>query len=203
MQLIEETYFRTPLTHAVDCSPVPAWEADVVETPGTRVQLTGQESHRCITDGCGHEREFSRLQVRIRCTGCGIVHVIEGEALTRYCTTTAETGWGQPPQQHAGLWLWPGRPTIPGGQPHQYLVTRTEDPPTRETLHGIVSAHDDSTWRTQRWTAGAHPDPASDRQVSLTPVRHLSTGHETLDAAVAWIASLDQAAQQPALVVAV
>ncbi|MDT0476206.1 hypothetical protein RM863_29185 [Streptomyces sp. DSM 41014] len=202
MELIEQTYLHpTPLTHAVGCPTAPAWDVvDVLETPAGRVALTGYEPHRCPTEGCGHEREFSRLQVRVRCTGCDIAHIITGEALTRHCTTTAALGWGQPPQQHAGLWVWPGEPTLPGRDPNQYLVTRTPHQPTRDTLYGVISGHTDSTWGAPRFSAGAVPDPDADRQISMTRVRYLSTGHETLTDALDWIASVETSAQRPLVV---
>ncbi|WP_328439318.1 hypothetical protein OHA71_23560 [Streptomyces sp. NBC_00444] len=202
MQLIEETYFGwDPLTHTVDC-PNPSWDTvELRRDEGARPVATGDQLHACANAMCSHATAFGRVQLRLLCRDCSTVHTINGEGLTEACTHTSLTGWGQAPRQVGDVWLWPGRPAVAGGEPHQYLVTHQAATVTPETLYGIVTRYRDADG-TSRWIAGAVRDDQGEHQVSSLRWRHRSAGLTELDAAAEWIATIDTAPQRP-LVVAV
>jgi hypothetical protein len=204
MDLITETYFGwKPLAHALGC-PSPVWdEAQVLHSEGVRPASYGaNETHACTHPaGCGHGDTYERFQLRLLCHDCDTVITLSGENMVQLISHTSATGWGQPPTELAGVWLWPGRPAIEGGQPHQYLVTRQAQAITPETLYGIITAYRDSEGA-RRWIAGAVPDPGGAHQVSTLRWRHASNGLEDLAEAADWIATVETRAQRP-LVVAV
>jgi hypothetical protein len=193
MQLIEETYFGwDPYTHTVNC-PNPTWdEVQVRRDEGARPVATGDQPHTCTNSMCSHNTGFGRVQLRLMCRDCSTVYTITGEGLTEVCTHTSLTGWGQPPRQVGDVWLWPGRPAIPGGEPHQYLVTRQATTVTAATLYGIITGYRDADG-TPRWIAGAVPDEDGAHQVSTLRWRHSSRGLAKLEDAAAWIAGTDAA----------
>jgi hypothetical protein len=202
MDLITETYFGwNPLAHAPAC-PTPVWDdAQVLHSKGVRPGSYGAERHACGTGDCGHADTFDRVQMRLLCRDCDTVITISGESLVQVISHTSATGWGQRPVEVAGVWLWPGRPVIEGGQPHQYLVTRQAQTVTPETLYGIVTAYRDAKGA-RRWIAAAVPDPGGAHQISTLRWRYASNGLDDLEQAAAWIAVAEALAQRP-LVVAV
>ncbi|EYT83977.1 hypothetical protein CF54_04190 [Streptomyces sp. Tu 6176] len=191
MDLIEETYFGwDPLTHADDC-PVPVWDTvEIRRSTGVRpAGPSTSDAHACTNPMCEHAAVFGRVQLRLLCRDCGTVRIISGEGLSEACTHTSLTGWGQHPTRTGGVWLWPGRPAIPGGAPHQYLVTQQPAALTRATLHGIITGYHDSTGR-QRWIAAAVPDEDGAHHVSALRWRHSSPGLTTVAEAADWISAL-------------
>ncbi|WP_326780400.1 hypothetical protein OG481_09650 [Streptomyces longwoodensis] len=203
MELIEETYFGwNPLSHAPGCER-PVWDdAQVLHTAGVRPGTYGAEHHDCSHADCSHGDRFERVQLRLLCRTCGTVCTISGESLMQVISHTAATGWGQAPLELGGVWLWPGRPAIEGGEPYQYLVTRDASRTvSRDTLYGIISGYFNASG-TKLWVAGARPDPDGAHQISTLRWRHASPGYEDLAAAAAWIADVETAPQRP-LVVAV
>jgi hypothetical protein len=202
MDLIETVYFGwNPLAHAEGCTN-PVWnDADVLHSEGVRPGITGDEHHACANGICSHADTFTRVQLRLLCTTCGTVHTISGESLTHVISHTSATGWGQPPRQIGEVWLWPGCPTIAGGQPNQYLVTRQAATVTPDTLYGIITGYRDAD-QTQRWIAAAVPDEQGAHQVHSLRWRHASRGMAALEDAAAWIADAELRAARP-LVVAV
>ncbi|MFJ4322207.1 hypothetical protein ACIP3A_03675 [Streptomyces tricolor] len=200
--LITDTYFGwDPLTHTATC-PNPTWDAaEVRRTEGIRPGSTAAEHHTCTHAICTHADTFGRVELRLLCRDCDTVYVISGEALTEVCTHTSLTGWGQSPARVGEVWLWPGRPSIPGGEPHQYLVTRQAATVTRESLYGLITRYRDAAG-TPLWIAGAVPDPDGAHQVSTLRWRYASRGLVTLEEAAAWVADAELAPGQP-LVVAV
>jgi hypothetical protein len=201
MQLIEETYFGwDPLTHTVDC-PNPVWDdVQIRRDEGARPVATGAAQHACANDICSHANTFGRVQVRLLCRDCGTVYTITGEGLTEACSHVSLTGWGQRPRQVGGVWLWPDRPVIPGGEPYEYLVTRQSTDVTPATVYGFITRYRD-TVGTPLWIASAVPDNPN-TEMSTLRWRHTTRGLPTLDDAAAWIATAETRTQ-PAVVVTV
>ncbi|MET7475116.1 hypothetical protein ABZT17_12250 [Streptomyces sp. NPDC005648] len=187
MDLIETVYFGwNPLAHAEGCT-TPVWDdAEVLHSEGIRPGITGDEHHTCPNGICTHADAFGRVHLRLLCRTCHTVHTLSGESLTQAISHTSATGWGQPPRQIGELWLWPGRPVIAGGEPHQYLVTRQPYSVTTETLYGIITRYRDADG-TPRWLAGAVPDEDGAHQISTLRWRHSSHGLAELEDAAAWI----------------
>jgi hypothetical protein len=202
MDLIETVYFGwNSLAHAEGCTN-PVWDdADIRHSEGVRPGIAGDEHHACANGICSHADTFPRVQLRLLCKTCGTVHTISGESLTHVISHTSATGWGQAPIQMGDVWLWPGRPTIPGGRPHQYLATREAATVTPGTLYGIITSYLDSEYQ-PRWIAAAVPDENGAHQVSSLRWRHSSRGLATLEDAAAWIADAELTAPRT-LVVAV
>lgn len=202
MDLIETVYFGwNPLAHAEGCTN-PVWDdAQVLHSEGVRPGIAGDEHHACANGICSHADTFTRVQLRLLCTTCGTVHTISGESLIQVISHTSATGWGQPPIQMGEVWLWPGRPTIAGGQPRQYLVTRQAATVTPDTLYGLITGYRDAD-QTPRWIAAAVPDEQGAHQVHSLRWRHASRGLAALEDAAAWIADAELRAVRP-LVVAV
>ena len=202
MDLITETYFGwNPLPHAPGC-PNPVWDdARVEHSEGVRPGSYGADHHTCAHSDCGHADTFERVQLRLLCSDCKTVTTLSGESLVQVISHPAATGWGQPPTELAGVWLWPGRPVIEGGQPHQYLVTRQAQTVTPDTLYGIITAYRDSEGN-RRWIAAAVPHPDGAHQISTLRWRHASNGLAELEQAATWIADAELRARRP-LVVAV
>jgi hypothetical protein len=202
MDLITETYLGwDTLTHPVDC-PSPFWDAvEVRRTDGIRPQSTGADHHSCEHPNCEHADTFRRVQLRLACRDCGTVYTVSGEGLTEMRSDTSLTGWGQAPTRVGDVWLWPGRPTAPGREPYEYLVTRQPAAVTRATLYGIITAYRDSTG-TRRWIAGAEPADDGAHQISALRWRHSSNALDSIEAAAEWIAIAANFQQRP-LVVAV
>lgn len=203
MNLIENLYLGwNPLTHTVDCTS-PVWDTvELRHDTGAHIVSTGAEHHSCPNEVCGHTDTFGRVQLRLLCKDCGTVYTISGEGLTEVCTHTSLTGWGQQPREVGGVWLWPGQPAIPGGEPHDYLVTRDQaETVTTANLYGLITRYRDAD-HTPRWLAGALPDTDGAHQVHSLRWRYSSNGLADLAAAAAWIAGADTRTQRP-LVVAV
>lgn len=197
MDLIEAQYFGwQPLAHTLTC-PNPVWDtAELRRDEGIRTVPSDPRPHDCTHADCGHALSFRRMQIRLLCRACDTVHIIRGESHGQIATTTAATGWGQAPTQVDGVWLWPGRPDIPGGQPYDYLVTRTPAPITPDTVYGLITKYRDSEGA-PRWIAGAKPDPDGAHHVSSLRFRHRSAGLHTLADAAAWITYIDIRPQRP------
>lgn len=195
--LIEETYFGwAAYAHAMGCTS-PTWdEVQVRRDKGLHPGATVDQPHTCTNGLCSHTNTFGRVQLRLLCRDCDTVHTITGEGLTETRSTTELTGWGQPPRQVSGVWLWPDGATLPGSQPHQYLVTLQPQTITPATLYGIVSGYFGSEGE-PLWIAGAVPDEGGAHQVSLTRWRHASRGLATLEDAAAWITGVALSAQRP------
>ena len=202
MQLIEETYLGwDPLSHTLDCTN-PTWDTvELRRDEGVRPHATGAEPHACVNDQCSHASTFGRMQLRLLCRDCGTVRTITGEGLTEVCTHTSLTGWGQGSRQVGEVWLWPGRPAVPGGEPTQYLVTRQPAAITLGTVYGIITRYRDAD-HTPRWIAAAVPDEDGAHQVSALRWRHSSRCLAALEDAAAWITDAELTAARP-LVVAV
>ncbi|MFB7597210.1 hypothetical protein [Streptomyces sp. NPDC056160] len=197
MDLITETYFGwDPLTHTATC-PNPTWDtAELRRTTGVRPAGTSAtDAHTCTDPACEHADTFARVQLRLLCRDCDTVRIISGEGLSEACTHTSLTGWGQAPTRAGDVWLWPGRPAIPGGAPHQYLVTQQPAALTRATLYGIITGYHDSLQR-QRWIAAAVPDEHGAHQVSTLRWRHSSNGLDDVATAAAWISTAADRAQR-------
>lgn len=197
MDLIEEQYFGwQPLTHALDCAN-PVWDvAGVRYDEGIRTPPAAIDTHSCTHPDCGHAATFGRVQLRLLCRTCQTVHILRGESQGQTVTTTVATGWGQAPRQVGGVWLWPGRPDIPGGEPYDYLVTRTPDQITPDTVYGLITKYRDSEGD-PRWIAGAVPDPDGAHYVGSRRFRHRSAGLHTLTDAATWITTADTRTQRP------
>lgn len=191
MDLIETVYFGwNPLAHASGCTN-PLWDdVDVLHSEGVRPGMAGDEHHACANGICSHADTFGRVQLRLLCKTCGTVHTISGESLTHVISHTSATGWGQAPRQIGEVWLWPGRPTITGGESRQYLVTRQAATVTPDTLYGIITGYRDAD-QTPLWIAAAVPDPAGAHQVHSLRWRHASRGLAALEDAAAWIADVE------------
>lgn len=202
MELIESLYLTPqPYTHTVGC-PDPTWDVvDVLRDEGARPLATGAERHACSNDICSHADTFRRVRLRLLCHDCGTVYTITGEGLTEACSHTSLTGWGQRPTQVGGVWLWPGKPLVPGGQPQDYLVTRQPEAVTQATLYGIITGYREAS-HAHRWIAGALPDTDGAHQVHSLRWQYTRNGLATLDEAAAWIAAVETSAARP-LVVAV
>lgn len=200
MDLIEEQYFGwQPLTHALTCTN-PVWDtAQIRRTEGIRTVPSDTRPHDCTHADCGHDNSFDRVQTRLLCHGCGTVHILNGESHGQTVTTTANTGWGQAPTQVGSVWLWPGRPDIPGGEPYDYLVTRTPAPITPGAVYGLITKYRDSEGL-PRWIAGAQPDPDGAHYVGSIRFRHRSAGLHTLTDAATWTATADTRPQRPLVV---
>ncbi|MBE4790968.1 hypothetical protein [Streptomyces caniscabiei] len=215
--MIEHTYFGwNQLTHTDNCTD-PAWTIDVRHDLGIRPLANGTILHGCPDQHCAHEGGLDRVTVRAVCRSCRTAHLITGEALTRTTTTTDAIGYGQPPREIAGLYLWPSRPVLHGhgpgrsgldDQPHEYLVTTTPvDRLTPDDCIGAIGWHFNAA-RQNRWWAGAIQTPPPPRiksqpgEYCLAWARR-SSDHTTVDQAAAWIAATVDPAQQQPLVVAV
>lgn len=201
MQLIEDQYFGwTPFAHTLTC-PNPVWDSvEIFHDEGLRTPPAAHETHACTHDGCTHASAFGRVQIRLLCRDCHTIHLVRGEGHGQSTVTTADTGWGQPPTERGGVWLWPGQPAIPGGQPTAYLVTRPHtDQVTRDNLYGLIAKYRDSEGN-PRWIAAAVPDPNGAHQVHTLLWRHRSAGLHTLDDAAAWITTAYTTPQRPLVV---
>jgi hypothetical protein len=200
MDLITDAYLGwDPLTHTADC-PAPTWDvAELRRTEGVRPRPLGADAHACTTETCGHADTFGRVQLRLLCRDCDTVRIISGEALTEVCTTTEQTGWGQAPTQYGGVWLWPGRPVIPGGEPHEYLVTLQAATLTRATLYGIITAYRDASG-TRHWIAGAEPDPDGAHQISGLRWRHSSNSYDSVEDAAEYLDITSRFPHRPVVV---
>ena len=198
MDLIEETYFGwRPLAHAADCA-TPAWDvAGIRYDKGIRTSPADTRPHDCTHPDCTHTSTFGRVQLRLLCRTCDTVHIVRGEGHSRTITTTPDLGWGQPPAEVGGVWLWPGQPAIPGGNPTSYLVTRDHaDEITPDTVYAVITRYRDSEG-TARWIAGATPDPDGAHHIGSLRFRHRSAGLYPLADAATWITTADTRPQRP------
>lgn len=196
MELITETYLGwTPYTHTLDC-PAPTWDTvELRHDEGGHPLTMGAEPHACPNDMCDHNATFPRVRVRLLCRDCETVHLLDGEGLTQATTTTAATGWGQAPIRASGVWLWPGRPAIPGGDPSQYLVTRQPQALTPATLCGIITGYHDAD-TSRRWLAGVHPDTDGAHRIDALRWRDVARGFGSVADAVEWIDLTEGAASR-------
>jgi hypothetical protein len=100
-----------PFAHREDCAK-PVWEIDQQTVADALRSRRGGPEHACPNEECSHRDHHDRIAVRVLCRSCGIVHLIGGEEYTTRTTTTVRTGYGQPPKNVAGLWLYPGPPLL-------------------------------------------------------------------------------------------
>ena len=200
MDPIETVYFGwNAIAHAPGC-PAPVWDdADVLHSEGLRPGVRDEHHHTCTHADCTHADTFPRVQLRLLCRDCQTVHTISGESLTHVLSHTSATGWGQPPRQLGGVWLWPGRPPIEGAAPHQYLVTRQGAAVTKATLYGVITRYRLADG-TPLWMAGAVPDEDGAHHVSVMRWRYASDGLAELEDAAAFIADAETAPQRPLVV---
>ncbi|MFJ2589700.1 hypothetical protein [Streptomyces sp. NPDC087538] len=128
-----------PFRHQPDCAK-PVWEVGQRAEPDILRVRRGGPEHACPNEECGHRDHYDRVTVRVLCRSCGTVHLISGEEYTTRTTTTASTGYGQPPKRVAGLWLYPGPPLLDWGDagPGAYLCSREKV--TRLSEDDIVGA---------------------------------------------------------------
>ncbi|MDX3455095.1 hypothetical protein PV396_24660 [Streptomyces sp. ME02-8801-2C] len=201
MDLITTTYFGwNPLAHAPGCT-IPVWDdADIRHTDAIRTTPGDTRPHECAHPDCTHDTGFDRVQLRLLCRTCHTVITLSAEHLNQAMAHTSVTGWGQPPQQLAGVWLWPGRAPAPGHTPYEYLITRDNTHiPTPDTVYGIITGYRDAD-HVQRWIAAAVPDPDGAHQVSTLRWRHSSKGLATLGEAAAWITDAETRPQRSLVV---
>lgn len=199
---LTDTYFRwNPLTHTIDCA-APAWDIDVRRDEGAH-PLPHREDlqHACTNGNCGHASTFTRVTVRVICRSCGTAHLISGEDLGQVCTTTEAIGYGQPPRQLAGLYLWPSAPVLYGegpgrsgydDQPRSYLATtRLVERLTPEDCVGAIGRHPTARSK-ELWWARAVPIPLPGRLAAAEPCLNFARRASelpSLDVAAAWIAA--------------
>lgn len=201
MHLIEELYLGwQQLTHTTAC-PNPVWDSvEWRRDEGARLVQQGAEAHECISGDCDHGNGFDRVQFRLLCRDCQTVHVLDGEGLGSTVTTTALTGWGQPPRKTAGMWLWPGETATPDGRPHDYLVTRDPvTPATPGALHGLITSYWDSVG-TPLWIAYAHHHPDGTHKRGRLTFTHRTNALTTVQDAARWIATVQDQPQRPLVV---
>ncbi|WP_369043418.1 hypothetical protein [Streptomyces sp. Midd1] len=181
------------IAHAEPC-PAPVWEPQLRFDRGVRGRLTtGDIPHGCQGDegNCGHGPEFDRVTVRLVCMGCGVVFTVSGEDVGTAPDTTTVIGYGLPPQELGGVWLWPGEQTLPGtdDEPRDWLVTRIPVRPTRpDDVAGTINRHR-SAGGHKRWQASAIADtdgPFGDSRFRWG--RRLHDARSVLEAAE-WIAA--------------
>ncbi|MFZ3476028.1 hypothetical protein ACODT4_44360 [Streptomyces sp. 2.9] len=110
--------------HRPDCAR-PSWEVDLRTEFGQHRNRRGGPAHSCPNEDCDHGDRYEEVTVRLLCRSCQVVRLITGEEQSDHSTTTASTGYGQPPKRVAGLWLYPGPPLLAqlDMAPHAYLCT--------------------------------------------------------------------------------
>ncbi|MCX5285982.1 hypothetical protein [Streptomyces sp. NBC_00198] len=149
-----------PAAHNEPC-PAPLWESELRIDEGLRGRLnTGDLVHACQADECGHANVYSRFTVRLICKGCGVVHTISGEDVGIARDTTAVIGYGLPPQELEGLWLWPGEQVLADvvDEPRDWLITHTPNRPRHSAeVAGLICRHRTAGGHL-RWQANAIAD---------------------------------------------
>ncbi|MFD9453478.1 hypothetical protein ACFWBC_10355 [Streptomyces sp. NPDC059985] len=128
-------------SHRPDCAR-PAWEVDLRTEHGQhRDRRGGGPAHSCPNEDCDHGDRYEEVTVRLLCRSCQVVRLITGEEQSDRSTTTASTGYGQPPKRVSGLWLYPGPPLLEylDSTPHAYLCTLERvDELDEKNIVGIV-----------------------------------------------------------------
>ncbi|MGW6210991.1 hypothetical protein [Streptomyces sp. NPDC055109] len=200
MQLIESLYLGwSPLSHGPGC-PSLTWDSvEILRDEGGRIVQSGAERHACANADCSHTDTFTRVQLRLLCRDCSTVRTITGENLTDDPISIEDSGWGLAPREVSGVWLWPGQPVISGGEPNDYLVTRTADGVTTENLYGIISGHREAD-NIRRWIAAALPDPDGPHGEHSLRWQYRTAGLADVAAAAAWIAGAETRALRPLVV---
>jgi hypothetical protein len=201
MQLIEDIYLGwSPLSHGPACER-PVWDkVEIRYDQGARIVQTGAEHHTCTNADCSHGDLFGRVQLRLLCRDCDAVCTITGESLTKVFTPGSDSGWTRTPRKVAGVWLWPGQAAGPGGEPHDFLVTREKaDAVTTETLYGIITRYRDADGA-PRWIAAALHDPDGTHQVHSLRWRHRTSGITELTEAAGWIAAAESRTQRSVVI---
>lgn len=162
MNLVQDLYLDwRGFPHRRGC-PQPTWEPQLKMDHGWRGRLldTDDQVHGCTAEGCLHANQFRRYKVRLVCRSCTAIHTISGEDVGIDRTTAAAYGYGNPPREIEGLWLWPGAQGIHGSDPQDWLVTRTPAEPVQAadvagTIQSYLTAGHHTRWRAQ---AVADPD---------------------------------------------
>lgn len=181
------------IAHAEPCE-APVWEPQLRFDKGRRGRLTtGDILHGCPADEgkCEHANVFDRVTVRLVCRGCGVVLTVSGEDVGTASDTTTVIGYGLPPQELGGVWLWPGEQVLPGtdDEPRDWLVTCASARPTRpDAVAGTINRHR-SAGGHKRWQASAVPasdGPYGDSQLRWG--RRLHDARSVVEAAE-WIAA--------------
>lgn len=217
--MIETTYFGwAQPTHAQGCTDPNDSGWNVTERYDTGAHPPTHSTtatHACTLgpEHCSHNGEFPRLTLRLVCrAGCGAAHIFTGQYPTHEPTATGALGYGQPPRQVAGLYLWPGaiplynEPTATDPQPTTYLVTRDLVPQlTPAACIGRIGRYFDSVG-TYWWRADVGQVPLPGRLTAAEVGHSLSfarreTDLPSVEAAAAWIATaIDPAQQRPVVV---
>jgi hypothetical protein len=189
-----------PFRHRPDCAK-PVWEVDQQAASDKRRPRREGPEHGCPNEECGHHDHYDVITLRVLCRSCGTVHLISGEEYTTRTTTTASTGYGQPPKKVGGLWLYPGPPLLDwkDAGPSAYLCSREKaDRLSEENIVGAVTEGRGKRGATV-WHAAIGPDfkpPA--RGLSGFAVWAKNSGDKpfgTVAAAAKWVtAELDAAA---------
>ncbi|MEW2164345.1 hypothetical protein AB0912_15335 [Streptomyces sp. NPDC007084] len=179
------------LTHAEPC-PAPVWEPQLRIDQGRRGRLLSRDlEHTCQAEECEHGIFFTRFTVRLVCRACGAVHSVSGEDVGTSRTSTTAIGYGLPPQEHEGLWLWPGEQVLldAGGGTRDWLITRVPVAPVRvQDIAGLICRHRTAGGHL-RWQANAVPDhtgPYGDQQLRWA---RRESDHRTVEIAAEWVAA--------------
>lgn len=190
MTLVQDLYLDwLSFPHRRGC-PTPAWEPQLRMDHGRRGRLTGTEEqiHACTAEECLHANKFRRFTVRLVCRTCTAVHTISGEDVGINRTTTAAYGYGNPPREAEGLWLWPGSQGIHGGDPQDWLVTRTPaEPVLAAHLAGTIASYLTAGHHT-RWKACAIADPEGPHGGDQLRWARCQRELHSVDQAAAWLA---------------
>jgi hypothetical protein len=199
LKAVEASYLGwRSLTHLSGCRR-PSWEAHVREDEEARDDAPG--GHSCRDEFCSHRDMYERTSVRLVCRSCGRAHVLSGEAVGDWSTTTSSTGHGMPPKRRAGLLLWPSQPYASAGRldpqhpyPHDWFVTRAGvTRPVETDLVGLIILRPGPG--SVRWTACADPASADEIETgSAMPVAgsdrwwtHTTSDCRSPGAAAKWI----------------
>ncbi|MGW0800317.1 hypothetical protein [Streptomyces sp. NPDC002692] len=192
MNLARDLYLGwKPFAHEATCTN-PLWEPEARTEQGFRGRLSHSEiPHGCLAEGCEHDSVYPRYVIRLVCAGCGAVHLIHGEDVGKDNRTTALIGFGQPPRELHGVWLWPGEPNLPGvdDEPRDWLITRAPGRPRRaEDVAGTICRHR-TAGELMRWEASAVADPTGPYGDDQLRWARRQSGLRSVDSAADWIAT--------------
>ncbi|MFE5140393.1 hypothetical protein ACFRDV_22395 [Streptomyces fagopyri] len=192
MNLARDLYLGwTPFAHEPACTN-PVWEPEARMEHGLRGRLNvADQAHGCPAEGCEHDNVYPRYVIRLVCAGCGVVHLIRGEDVGKDRLTTAKIGFGQPPREIHGVWLWPGEQNLPGidDEPRDWLITRAPVRPRQaDDVAGTICRHR-TAGGLLRWQASAIADstgPYGDDQLRWA---RRQSDLRSADSAAEWIAT--------------
>ncbi|MFJ8006168.1 hypothetical protein [Streptomyces fagopyri] len=192
MNLVRDLYLGwTPFAHEASCTD-PVWEPEARMEQGLRGRLNvDDQAHGCVALDCEHTNVYPRYVVRLVCMGCGAVHLIRGEDVGKEHLTTADVGFGQPAREVAGVWLWPGAPTLPGvdDEARDWLITRTPARPRHAfDIAGTIGRHR-TAGGLLRWQASAVADPTGPYGDDQLRWARRQSDLRSVDIAAEWIAT--------------